>query len=158
MNVFLLQLSAQTTKKPYQNVCSGNACFIMALQTNFGLTFQEAIHLSISKHVQNNQLANADRFIPIVSEVQCTFLNKFNQLVGEEKSLIKKYGQQYIRIYWHSDLKRHKLPGNHSWRYCYAKQRFNQLLPELGHDKTCQSIRDEMGIKSRNTLWLYLKK
>jgi hypothetical protein len=85
-------------------------------------------------------------------------LNEFNQLLQEDMNLIKKYGRQYIRIFWCGDLNNHKLPGNRSWRYWYAKQRFNQLLPEIGYDKTCQYIRDEMGIKSRNTLWLYLKK
>jgi hypothetical protein len=31
------------------------------------------------------------------------------------------------------------------------------LLPEYENYKTCLMLRDEMGIKSRNTLWLYLK-
>jgi hypothetical protein len=80
------------------------------------------------------------------------------QLVGEEKSILKKYGQQYIRISWHSDLKRYKLPGNRSWRYWYAKQRLESLLLEVGYNQACLMVRQEMGIKSRNTLNLYLKK
>lgn len=131
---------------------------IMALQTRFGLTFQEAVHFKISHHVQHNQLLIAERIIPICTEEQAVILHELKQLIGEEKSLIKKYGQQYIRIYWHSDLKCHKLPSNRTWRYWYAKQRLELLLPELGHYKTCKTIQDEMSIKSRNTLWLYLHK
>ncbi|MDI1351936.1 MAG: phage integrase N-terminal domain-containing protein [bacterium] len=131
---------------------------IMALQTHFGLTFQEAIHFKTSTHVQNNQLMISDRSIPISTKEQNAILKEFNQLMDEGKNIIKKYGQHYIRIYWHSDLKHHKLPGNRSWRYWYAKQRFESLLPEAGYTQTCQVIRQEMGIKSRNTLCLYLKK
>lgn len=130
---------------------------IMALQTHFGLTFKETIHFKSSTHM-NNQLVISDRIIPICTKEQSAILNEFNQLVDKGKSLIKKYGQQYIRIYWHENLKRHELPSNRTWRYWYAKERFNQLLPKIGHDKTYQYIRDEMGIKSRNTLWFYLKK
>lgn len=130
---------------------------IMALQTHFGLTFQEAIHFQSTVSAQNNQLVISDRIIPITTEVQRSILTEFNLLLDEGQSLLKKYGQQYIRIYWHSDLKRHKLPGNRSWRYWYARQRFDQLLPEAGHNETCRCLQNEMGIKSRNTLWLYLK-
>lgn len=100
----------------------------------------------------------AERVIPICTSKQEIILHELIQLVGEEKNLLKKYGQQYIRISWHSDLKRHKSPGNRSWRYWYAKQRLESLLPEVGYTQACQTIHQEMGIKSRNTLNLYLKK
>src|SRR6185437_215103 len=103
---------------------------IMALQTNFGLTFQEAIHLKTSTHVQNNQLVISDHIIPICTEEQKIILHEFNQLVDKNQSLINKYSRQYIQIYWHDDLKRHELPSNRSWRYWYAKQRLETLLPE----------------------------
>jgi hypothetical protein len=72
---------------------------IMALQTHFGLTFQEAIHFKTSEHIQNNQLLISDRIIPICTEGQHAILNAFNQLLDEGMSLIKKYGRQYIRIF-----------------------------------------------------------
>lgn len=142
----------------WQSLTNPAARLIMALQTHFGLTFQEAIHFKMSGHDQNNQMLIAERVIPICTPKQEIILHELKQLVGEEKSLIKKYGHQYTRISWHNDLKRHKLPGNRSWRYWYAKQRVESLLPEMGYTQTCQTIRQEMGIKSRNTLNLYLKK
>lgn len=142
----------------WQSLTNPPVRLIMALQIHFGLTYQEAIHFKISIHVQNNQLMISDRIIPICTESQQAILNEVTQLMHEGMGLIKKYGQQYLRIFWHSDLKRHKLPSNRSWRYWYAKQRFEMLLPENGYNLTCQTIRQEMGIKSRNTLCLYLKK
>lgn len=130
---------------------------IMALETNFGFTFQEAIHFKTT-HIQSNQLVISNRIIPICTEEQHAILREFNQEVDAGKSLIKKYSQQCIQIYWHSDLKHHNLPGNRSWRYWYAKQRLGSLLPEMGYNQTCKTISQEMGIKSRNTLCLYLKK
>jgi hypothetical protein len=142
----------------WQSLTNPAVRLIMALQTHFGLTFQEAIHFKISTHVQNNQLVISDRIIPICTKEQSAILNEFTQLVGEGKSIIKKYSQQYIQIYWHGDLKRHELPGNRSWRYWYAKQRVEMLLPKVGLTRAYQITREEMGIKSRNTLCLYLKK
>lgn len=142
----------------WQSLTNPAVRLIMALQTHFGLTFQEAIHFKMSDHIQDNQLLITERAIPICTEDQEVILHELKQLVGEEKSPLKRYGQQYIRISWHSDLKRHKLPSNRSWRYWYAKQRLESLLPEVGYTQACQMIRQEMGIKSRNTLNLYLKK
>ncbi|HGK6684774.1 TPA: hypothetical protein ACXYKC_002238, partial [Legionella pneumophila] len=84
----------------WQNLSNPAARLIMALQTHFGLTFQEAIHFKMSSHVQHNRLSIAERVIPICIPEQEIILHELKQLVGEEKSLLKKYGQQYIRISW----------------------------------------------------------
>ncbi|CEG59370.1 hypothetical protein [Legionella fallonii] len=130
---------------------------MMALQTHFGLTFTEAKQFRVSIHIQNNQLVISERVIPIDTKEQLAILNEFKQLT-DDKSLIKKYGHEYLQVFWHDELKQHKLPGNRTWRYWYAKQRLEVLLPEVGYTQACQMIRLEMGIKSRNTLWLYLNK
>ncbi|HAT2147265.1 phage integrase N-terminal domain-containing protein [Legionella pneumophila] len=142
----------------WQSLINPAVRLIMALQIHFGLTFQEAIHFKTSEHVKHGYLWIAERIIPICTEEQQAILHELEQLITEKQSLIKKYGQQYIRISWHSALKRHKLPSNRSWRYWYAKQRLVSLLPEVGYTEACLTIRQEMGIKSRNTLNLYLKK
>lgn len=142
----------------WQNLTNPATRLIMALQIHFGFTFQEAIHFKMSGHVQQNQLLIAERFVPICTKEQKAILHELRQLIGGGQSLIKKYGQQHISIFWHSDLKHYQLPSNRTWRYWYAKQRFELLLPQIGYTRTCQAIRQEMSIKSRNTLCLYLKK
>lgn len=43
---------------------------IMALQTHFGLTFQEAIHFKMFGHIQHDQLLIAERVIPVYTKEQ----------------------------------------------------------------------------------------
>lgn len=112
----------------------------------------------MSGQVQPNQLLIAERVIPICTKEQEAILHELKLLIGEKQNLVKKYSQQSIRISWHNDLKRHKLPGNRSWRYLYAKQRVESLLSEVGYNQACQIVHREMGINSRNTLWLYLNR
>lgn len=130
---------------------------IMALQIHFGLTFQEATRFKLSTHVRNEQLIISNRVIPIDTDTQRLILAEFAQLIGV-MSLFHKYGQESLQLAWHVELKQHQLPGNRTWRYWYAKQRLALLLSQAGYTQACQMIREEMGIKSRNTLWLYLQK
>ncbi|HGC5653726.1 hypothetical protein [Legionella pneumophila] len=42
------------------------------------------------------------------------------------------------------------------WRYLYAQQLSLQLSPQMSHYRLTLLIMDEMGLKSRTTLWSYL--
>ncbi|MDX2347164.1 MAG: phage integrase N-terminal domain-containing protein [Legionella sp.] len=137
---------------------------IMALQIEFGLTFSEAIRIQPFVHVQTNDIwvtrdiafNSTDRYVPLLTECQKEIVAEFNSLTHAENSLIALRGYEFIRIKWRQAITTLKLPALKRWRYLYAQQRYQRLLPELGHYKTCLTIRREMGIKSRNTLWLYL--
>ncbi|WP_133138549.1 integrase [Legionella genomosp. 1] len=138
---------------------------IMALQTEFGLTSKEAISIKPGIHLRKCSLwitreiafNSCDRTIPIRTDNQKVVLNLFNWLVKQYESLAQFKSYEEIRILWRSALAKHHLSSTQSWRYWYAKQMHPLLLPEYGNYKTSLLIRDEMGIKSRNTLWLYLK-
>lgn len=136
---------------------------IMALQIQFGLTFGEAIKLDPKLHVQEHHLwltrdmafNSEDRVIPLRNDAQLTILSQLVALT-DHQSVIQYKGIEAIRLHWRDTLAKHRLPSNKSWRYLYAKLLYQSLNPLLGNYQTCWLIRDEMGIKSRNTLWLYL--
>ncbi|HAT8718386.1 TPA: integrase, partial [Legionella pneumophila] len=138
---------------------------IMGLQTEFGLTFKEAILIKPHIQVREDSLwitrdiafNFTDRTIPVRTENQKAVLNLFNWLTQQNGNLLQLKSYEEIRIIWRSVLAKHRLSSSKSWRYLYAKQMYEYLLPDYGNYKTCCLIRDEMGIKSRNTLWLYLK-
>ena len=139
---------------------------IMALQMQFGLTFNEAIKIRSSVNIQDHQLTISDgvafnsieRLIPICTKQQQAVLHEFNHLTASDINLIKKYGHSHLGTSWSRELKKYNLPSNKSWRYWYAKQRVDELLPDVGRAESCQRIQKEMGIKSRNTLWSYLNR
>ncbi|HAT4456158.1 integrase [Legionella pneumophila serogroup 1] len=138
---------------------------IMGLQTEFGLTFKEAILIKPRIQVRECSIGitrdiafnSTDRSIPIRTESQKVIINLFNWLTKQYGNLLQLKSYEEIRIIWRSALAKHRLSSSKSWRYLYAKQMYEYLLPDYGNYKTCCLIRDEMGIKSRNTLWLYLK-
>lgn len=137
----------------------------MGLQTEFGLTFKEAI--LVKPHIQVGEdslwitrdiaFNSSDRTIPVRTEGQKAVLNLFNWLTQQDGNLLQLKSYEEIRIIWRSALAKHRLSSTKSWRYLYAKQMYPCLLPKYENYKSCLLIRDEMGIKSRNTLWLYLK-
>lgn len=148
----------QSMDNPYARV-------IMAFQVEFGLTFQEAIRIKSYLHIKQDGLwitrdiafNSSDRCIPFRTEKQKAVLQFFNWLTNDHDNLIKQKSYEELRLLWRSGLAQHRLSSTKSWRYLYAKQTYDNLLPEYGNYKTCLMIRDEMGIKSRNTLWQYLK-
>lgn len=139
------------------------AHFIMALQTQFGLTFSESILLIPDIHVKEHALwitreiafNSEDRMIPHRLDEQKSILRDLHNHTEGSNSLLQLYGSDGIRYHWHRALDEHKLPINKSYRHLYAQQMKKQLSPTIGHYQLSWLIRDEMGIKSRNTLWRY---
>lgn len=133
------------------------------MQNEFGLTFKEAILVKAHVQVRERSLwitrdiafNYRDRNVPVRTENQKEILNLFNWLIRQHGNLIELKSYEEIRVIWRNALAKHRLSISKSWLYLYANQMYTQLLPELGNYKTCLLIRDEMGVKSRNTLWLY---
>ncbi len=137
--------------------------FLMALQIHFGLTFNEAQRLIPNIHVKEHALLitreiafnSEDRVIPIRHDTQQTILNDLIIHTKGEKSLLQLHGNVHIRYQWHQPMAARNLPTHKNYRYLYAQQMKNALSPTLSNYQLSWLIRDEMGIKSRNTLWLY---
>jgi hypothetical protein len=148
----------------WQTIQEPDTRLIMALQVEFGLTFSEAIHIQSFLHVRDKELwvirdiafNSMDRIIPIRTENQRMILEQFNQYTEQHHMLVHMKTYDLIRLEWRNALTKHRLSPLKSWRYLYARKMYQILLPEYGNYKACLMIRDEMGIKSRNTLWLYL--
>ncbi len=148
----------------WQTMTEPTARLIMALQTQFGLTFGEAIRFIPDIHYRDNSLwitreiafNSEDRSIPLRNESQKTLILDLTTHTHGSKSLMQLYGCVDIRHQWRQALAVHRLRANKSYRYLYAQHLKAELSPILGNYQVCWLIRDEMGIKSRNTLWLYL--
>ncbi|MDF1647053.1 MAG: integrase domain-containing protein [Legionellaceae bacterium] len=151
-------------KNIWQTIPDADVRLIMALQIEFGLTFSEAIHIQPFVHVRDKHIwvtreiaFNAmDRTVPILTTAQKELLSQLNAITDAEKNLTELMGYDLIRIKWRQTMTTLRLPSRKSLRYLYAQQRFQNLLATKGHYKTFVMIKDEMGIKSRNTLWQYL--
>ncbi|MFO8827593.1 phage integrase N-terminal domain-containing protein [Legionella pneumophila] len=136
---------------------------IMALQTEFGMTYQEAIYIKPEINIQSDSVwitrniafNSIDRTIPIRFERQKALLDDIKKMT-EGKSIAEFNDYEYTRLAWRKALKKHALPINKAYRYLYAKQMYQYLLPILGKYETYWVIRSEMGIKSRDSLWRYL--
>ena len=141
-----------------------SAYFIMALQMEFGLTYSEAIHFTPHINIQNDALwitreiafNSEDRFIPLRFESQTLLLTELTKHLNGSKSLLAHHGQDEIRYQWHHALTNLNLPTNKHYRYIYAQTLKRALSPTINPYQLNWLIRDEMGIKSRNTLWMYL--
>jgi len=148
----------------WQTIPEPLARLIMALQIQFGLTFSEAIHFMPDIHKREHTLwitreiafNSTDRHIPLRNEMQKITLTELNKYINSNQSLAQRYGYTLLRCQWRMALMEQKLPINKNFRYLYAQQLKTELTPTLGSYQTSWLIREEMGIKSRNTLWLYL--
>ena len=147
----------QTTSIPIGRV-------LLGLQIHFGLTLGEAMRLVPDIHSQQKNLwltreitfNSLDRLIPLRSEIQTQILNELKQLTPNSNSLIATQGYEVVRYQYRQALQELKLPPLKSYRYLYAQQLQRQLLPTLDHYRLSLLIMDEMGLKSRTTLWTYL--
>ncbi len=138
---------------------------LLGLQIHFGLTLSEAMRIVPSIHVQEHQLwltreitfNNEDRCVPFQNSEQTKILNALIGLTKTHKNLIESHGYDAVLFSWRDALRALKLPPRKSYRYVYAHLRQKQLITTLSHYKTMLSIMDEMGLKSRTTLWGYLR-
>ena len=138
---------------------------LLGLQLHFGLTLSETMRMVPSIHLQEHQLwltreitfNNEDRCVPIQSTEQQKILNELNELTKTHKNLIKSHGYDAVLFAWRETLRALKLPPQKAYRYVYAHLRQKQLITTLNHYKMTLTIMDEMGLKSRTSLWEYLR-
>jgi hypothetical protein len=148
----------------WQSISDPVPRFIMALQTQFGLTFSEAISFAPDIHFRDHALwitreiafNSQDRMIPLRRTIQNQILDELVQYLKGSPCLARMHSHDLICFQWRLALIERKLPVKKTWRYLYARLLRDDLTSILGSYQTSWLIRDEMGIKSRNTLWLYL--
>ncbi len=138
---------------------------LLSFQMHFGLTLSEAMRIVPSIHIQGHQLwptreitfNSEDRFVPIQTSEQKKVLKELTEITEAHKNLIKNHGYDTIRFMWREALCTLNLPAQKSYRHVYANLRLKALISTLTHYKATLTIMDEMGIKSRTTLWGYLR-
>lgn len=140
------------------------AKIIMGLQTQFGLTFSEAIQVIPGVHTKDDMLwitreiafNSEDRTIPFRNKNQTLILFELINYAQGGQCLLQMHDYDDILSQWRMALSVLNLSTKKTYRYLYARELKKELLPLLGNYQTDCLIRDEMGIKSRNTLWAYL--
>jgi hypothetical protein len=138
---------------------------LLGLQMYFGLTLSEAMRIVPAIHVQEQQLwltremtfNNEDRFVPFHTTEQKKVLSVLAELTKPHQNLIENHGYDAVRFAWREALRALNLPARKAYRYVYAQARQKALITRLNHYKTTLTIMDEMGLKSRTTLWGYLR-
>jgi hypothetical protein len=140
------------------------AKIIMGMQTQFGLTFSEAIQVIPGVHIKDDMLwitreiscNSEDRTIPFRNTNQMLIISELTKYTQGDRCLLHLHNYDDILSQWRMALNAIKLSTKKTYRYLYARELKKELLPVLGNYHTDWLIRDEMGIKSRNTLWVYL--
>lgn len=138
---------------------------LLGLQIHFGLTLSEAMRMVSAIHVQEQQLwltremtfNNEDRFVPFHTTEQKEVLDALAKITKSHQNLIKSHDYEAVRFAWRDALRALNLPPRKAYRYVYAQARQKVLITTLNHYKTTLTIMDEMGLKSRTTLWGYLR-
>lgn len=138
---------------------------ILQLQIHFGLTFSEAYRIIPDIHIRENMLwltrditfNHQDRAVPIRSEAQLSILVSFRLIIQSNESMLDTHGCSAILHTYQRTMKLAGLPQKQTYRYLYAQHQYEELSKTLSHKETCQTIMNEMGLKSRTTLWGYLK-
>lgn len=149
----------------WQKTSDPIARVLLGLQIHFGLTASEAMRLIPDIHIRQHHLwltreitfNSMDRTVPFRNDTQKDILGELSQLTQDLQSLIsaQSYGAVCFRL--NRALRDLKLPVSKCWRYLYAQQLYQVLAPLLSHNALSVIILDEMGLKSRTTLWRYLR-
>jgi len=137
------------------------AWLLFAMQSRFGLTLLEAMHLKPAIHIRDNVLwitreistNNKDRLIPVIGEEQQVIIEKLNTLISANKSLSEQFGDRHLRLAWKFALSTLRLPTNMNYRYLYAKARFAQLCKETSKKEARTIVIGETGMTNTNPLW-----
>ncbi len=148
-----------------EQVQSPIARVLLGCQIHFGLTLSEAMRMVPAIHMQEHQLwltremtfNHEDRCVPFQTTEQTKIIEELNQITANHQNLIESHGYDAVLFAWRETLRDLKLPYRKAYRYMYAHLRQKQLITTLSHYKTTLTIMDEMGLKSRTTLWGYLR-
>lgn len=136
---------------------------ILQFQIYFGLTFSETSRLIPDIHIRENTLwltrditfNHQDRAIPIRNEEQIKILESFKSLNRAHESILQTHGHRPILHTYQKMTRLAGLSSKQTYRYLYAQHQYRELSKDLSHKDASQIIMNEMGLKSRTTLWNY---
>lgn len=148
----------------WQQISIPIARLLLGLQIHFGLTLSEAMRIVPDIHIQNNSLwltreitfNSLDRLIPVRTEPQQQILHELKQLTSGNSNIITSHKYNVVRLHYGDAMQSLKLPSLKAYRYLYAQQLHQQLAPQIKPYQLSLLIMEEMGLKSRTTLWSYL--
>lgn len=137
---------------------------MLTLQMYLGLTLKEAILLSPEYHVKDEGLwltreithNSVDRWVPLRTNEQSNTISILNAKTNH-KSLISIFSESYLHLLYRESLIKHNLNARKQYRYIYACWLSQFLSDSMTSYKLKLTIMDEMGLKSRTSLWNYLK-
>lgn len=138
---------------------------LLQLQINFGLTFSEAYRLIPDIHIRENMLwltrditfNHQDRAVPIRNNEQLTILESLKSLNQPHESMLETHGHRAVLRANQRMMKLIGLSPKQTHRYLYAQHQYRELSKTLSHKEVSLTIMNEMGLKSRTTLWNYLE-
>lgn len=137
------------------------AYLLFALQSKFGLTLLESMFLVPAIHIHENELwitreistNRKDRLIPIINEEQQIIITKLVTLTENKKSLHQQFGEHHLRLAYKFALSALKLPTQVSYRYLYAKSRFDHLCKNHSTQEAKKIVITETHINKTSPLW-----
>lgn len=164
----IVRTKSKTKKSPTPDVifqiADPLAKLLVQVQSNFGLTFSEAIRIIPGIHIREHDIwltrdiafNHQDRVISIRHDDQLTLLQSFSSHTTNQQSLIGSLGYHAVLHLYRIALQNAGLSSLKSYRYLYAKQQHAYLLQAFSTQKANEILMREMGLKSRSTLWGYL--
>lgn len=137
---------------------------MLTLQMYLGLTLKEALLMSPEYHVKDDGLwltreithNSVDRWVPLRTDEQSKTITIMNDQTNH-KPLISVFSETYLHLLYRESLTKQKLNTRKQYRYIYACWLSQLLSDSMTSYKLKLTIMDEMGIKSRTSLWHYLK-
>lgn len=134
-----------------------------ALQSHFGLTRFEAIHLIPNIHIKEDSLwvtreissNSKDRIIPIHSQIQKEIIDAIHTHIKLSENLIACLGEAQLKLVYQYAMKKAGLPTGIQYRYLYAKARLQELC-DASKKLAISIIKEEMSITAASTFWSYL--
>lgn len=152
-------------KDTLERIADPIARTIFQIQSEFGLTCSEATRLIPALHIREHSLwltrdmtfNHQDRVIPIRHEKQIQIISALSSQTANHHSLISAYGYHAVLHRYRLSLQEAGLSASTSYRYLYAKHKYPLLLQGFSSCESYEIIMREMGLKSRTTLWEYLK-
>lgn len=141
------------------------ARILFQLQSGFGLSFSEATRLIPDLHIREHSIwltreitfNHQDRIIPIRHEEQSHILQSLISQTANHRSLISSHGYRAVLHIYRLSMQDAGFSSSKSYRYLYAKHQFPHLLRAFSIKEVNEMLLRELGLKSRATLWEYLR-
>ena len=137
---------------------------IIDFQVNFGLTRHEAIrllpvipaennHLSIPRTIAHNR---KDRFVPIISEIQCDLIQMGKNVYQDYPSLSNLDGLSVLRHLYIAECQLANISPSTPFHAAYARYRYDALKRTQDNKRALGKICEEMGYQSPSKIEKFL--